>query len=64
VPVLVIQGTADEYGTVAQVEAVRAGVSGPAEQLLLPGVGHAPHRDRPEASLEAMARFVQRLLGH
>ncbi|EYF02836.1 benzoate degradation ring-cleavage hydrolase [Chondromyces apiculatus DSM 436] len=62
-PVLVIQGTADEYGTLAQVEAVCAQVQGSAERLILPAVGHLPHRDRPEEVLHAMSAFVRRLLG-
>ncbi len=63
VPVLVVQGEDDEYGTAAQVDAVVRGVSGPAESLLLPRCGHAPHRDRPEETLAAMARFAARLDG-
>ncbi|HEX7238788.1 MAG TPA: alpha/beta hydrolase [Longimicrobiaceae bacterium] len=62
VPVLVVQGEADEYGTLAQVEAVRTGVRGPVETLVLPGVGHSPHRDRPDETLAAMAAFVRRAL--
>lgn len=63
VPALVIQGEADEYGTLAQVDAVCAKVSGPSARLVLPGVGHSPHRDAPEVVLEAMARFINDLLG-
>src|SRR5262249_28674273 len=48
VPVLVIQGEDDEYGTVAQVEAVCRGVSGPSERVMLKGSRHVPQRDRPE----------------
>ncbi len=44
-PVLAIQGTADPYGTTAHVEAIRDGVSGPVELLLLDG-GHAPHLEQ------------------
>jgi len=62
VPVLVVQGEADEYGTLAQVEAVRGGAAGPVETVVLPGVGHSPHRDAPEATLGAMARFVSAVL--
>lgn len=61
-PSLVIQGTADEYGTVAQVDALCAQLGGPTERLILPEVGHAPHRDRPEEVLAAMAGFVRRLV--
>ena len=63
VPVLVIQGEDDEYGTIAQVEAVRrqAGVS--VETLMLPSCGHSPHRDQPESTLRAMQEFILRLRG-
>ncbi|MET0395853.1 MAG: alpha/beta hydrolase [Longimicrobiaceae bacterium] len=64
VPILVVQGEADEYGTLAQVEAVRGGAAGPVEAVVLPGVGHSPHRDAPEATLAAMARFVSAVLGN
>jgi pimeloyl-ACP methyl ester carboxylesterase len=61
-PVLVIQGEADEYGTTAQVDAVCSKVAGPSARLILPGVGHAPHRDMPEEVLRAMARFIDALI--
>ncbi len=59
VPVLVVQGEADEYGTLAQVESVAARVRG-TETMLIPGAGHSPHRDAPEAVLERVAAFVGR----
>lgn len=61
VPVLVVQGHADEYGTAAQVRAIQAGCGGPVEVLMLDACGHAPHRDQPERTLAAMAGFVSRL---
>jgi pimeloyl-ACP methyl ester carboxylesterase len=61
VPVLVIQGEDDAYGTRRQVDAIAAGCPGPVETLLLPGCGHSPHRDRPEETLRAIAAFVRRL---
>jgi pimeloyl-ACP methyl ester carboxylesterase len=61
-PVLVIQGEDDEYGTAKQLEAVVSQVSGPAESLLLPRCGHSPHRDQPEAVLDAASAFIRRTL--
>ncbi len=61
VPVLVVQGLDDEYGTAAQVQAVARGVAGPVETVFLERCGHSPHRDRPEAVLEAMNAFVSAL---
>ena len=57
-PVLAIQGRDDEYGTVAQLEAIRARVRGPVELLQLACCGHSPHRDQPQAVIEAVTRFV------
>ena len=59
VPVLAMQGADDQYGTPAQVEAIARQVSGPAEALLLPGAGHSPHLDQPDAVIAAISRFVR-----
>ena len=55
-PVLAILGEADEYSTRAQLEAIRAHLPAGTryEELLLEGCGHAPHRERPEAVLQAV----------
>ncbi len=56
-PVLVVQGEDDEYGTLAQVRAIESRVTD-ARSVVLDRCGHAPHRDRPEATLDAMRGFV------
>jgi pimeloyl-ACP methyl ester carboxylesterase len=56
-PVLLIQGEDDEYGTPAQLDAIRAG-TGTAEILLLPRCRHSPHRDQPAAVLDRISSFV------
>lgn len=61
-PILVIQGERDEYGTLAQVEAIKSRVAG-TEALVLQKCGHSPHRDQPEKTLEAITKFVQRVTG-
>jgi pimeloyl-ACP methyl ester carboxylesterase len=60
-PVLVIQGRDDEFGTLAQVDAIAQGVGGPVEALVLDHCGHAPHREKRKAVLAAVTRFIQRL---
>ena len=47
-PVLAIQGANDEYGTLAQLDALQRSCSGSVDTLILDKCGHAPHRDRPE----------------
>src|SRR6266852_5276274 len=60
-PVLAIQGADDEYGTLAQIDAIEQGAAGRVERLVLPGCKHSPHRDQEPATLEAMARFIARV---
>jgi pimeloyl-ACP methyl ester carboxylesterase len=62
VPVLVIQGQNDEYGTVRQIEAIHSASKTRVQVALIPKCGHSPHRDQPEATLEAMVPFIRSLL--
>jgi pimeloyl-ACP methyl ester carboxylesterase len=57
-PILVIQGLDDEYGTMAQPEAIARQSGGPVEILRLADCRHSAHRDQPEAVLERIAQFV------
>ena len=57
-PVLAIQGEDDEYGTMAQLDAIKRQVKGPCRLLKLEKCGHSPHRDRPEECLKAVVEFV------
>jgi len=57
-PVLAIQGENDEYGTMAQLEAIKRQVKGPCELLKLADCGHSPHRDQPERVLSSVVSFV------
>ena len=57
-PVLALQGYDDEYGTMAQIEGIQEKV--PSCQLLkLPTCGHSPHRDQPQAVIDAIRGFMQ-----
>jgi len=57
-PILAIQGLDDQYGTMAQVEAIARQSGGPVEILRLADCRHSAHRDQPEAVLEGIAQFV------
>jgi pimeloyl-ACP methyl ester carboxylesterase len=61
VPVLVVQGAADPYGTLAQVRVVEEECTCPVETAVLEDVGHAPHRERPDETLAAVAAFADRI---
>ena len=60
-PVLAIQGENDEYGTMAQLDAIRRQVKGPCELVKLKDCGHSPHREKPEEVLKAVVDFLSRL---
>jgi pimeloyl-ACP methyl ester carboxylesterase len=57
-PVLAIQGEDDQYGTMAQLEAIERQVAGRCELLKLEKCGHSPFRDQPERVLDSIVKFV------
>jgi pimeloyl-ACP methyl ester carboxylesterase len=59
-PVLAVQGEHDQYGTLAQIDAIDAGVRGRFERVVL-DARHAPHLEAPEETLEAAAGFIRSL---
>ena len=61
-PLLAIQGEDDEYGSMAQLDAIARQAGGTCELLKLPACGHSPHKDQPEKVLQAVAGFIKRIL--
>lgn len=55
-PTFAVHGAEDEYGSAAHPERIAAGAHGHA--LILPGIGHVPHRECPETLAGATARFL------
>lgn len=62
VPMLIVQGKDDQYGTVKQIEVAQRECYCPVEVALLPGARHSPQRDVPEETLKAITEFVDRVL--
>lgn len=59
-PLLVMQGERDEYGTERQVDAILSGASSTVKKkLMVPGVGHSPHKEAPELVLDECAGFLR-----
>ena len=61
VPVLLLQGDQDQFGTPRQLEAIERRVGGPCHVTLLPQCAHSPHRDQPQATLQAIVAFIAAL---
>jgi pimeloyl-ACP methyl ester carboxylesterase len=59
-PVLALQGMADEYGTLAQIEAVGRLHTAGTTVLALADCGHTPQRDQPEAVIAATLALLAR----
>lgn len=60
-PILAIQGEDDEYATIAQIDRIAA--QAPDVDLLkLADCRHSPHWDQPQAVIDAIVTFVDRVL--
>lgn len=62
VPMLIVQGENDQYGTLRQVEKAREECFCPVEAAILPNIRHDPCREAPDRTLKATADFIGRLL--
>jgi pimeloyl-ACP methyl ester carboxylesterase len=62
VPVAILQGAEDEYGTIRQIEIAQEECYCPVDVTVIPGAGHSPHREAPEATLNAISEFASRIL--
>ncbi len=62
VPILIVQGERDQYGTLKQIEAAQQECFCPVETAVLPGIRHVPYREAPELTLAIVADFINRLL--
>jgi len=60
VPILIVQGEGDQYGTAKQIEAAQQECYCPVEVALLPGARHSPQREAADATLTVIADFVAR----
>ena len=62
VPVAILQGADDQYGTIRQVEIAREECYCPVDVTVISGAGHSPQREAPEATLNSITEFAKRIL--
>jgi pimeloyl-ACP methyl ester carboxylesterase len=62
VPVAIVQGGNDQYGTIRQVEIAQEECYCPVDVTIVSNAGHSPHREAPEATLNAISEFAGRIL--
>lgn len=58
VPSLLIQGLDDQYGTMAQLDAIEHAVAGPVTRVEIADCGHSPHLEQLDATLDAGTAFL------
>jgi pimeloyl-ACP methyl ester carboxylesterase len=62
VPIAILQGEDDRYGTIRQIEIANEECYCPVDVTMMPGAGHSPHREMPELTLATISEFVTRIL--
>jgi pimeloyl-ACP methyl ester carboxylesterase len=62
VPMLIVQGAEDQYGTLAQLARAEQETYCPVETVVLENCRHSPHIEQPDATLDAVAEFAYRVL--
>jgi pimeloyl-ACP methyl ester carboxylesterase len=62
VPVAIVQGGEDQYGTVRQIEIARDECYCPVEVTIIAGAAHQPHREAPLPTLNAISDFANAVL--
>ena len=59
-PTLLVQGSADQYGTDRQLDVIEARVTAPTERVSIETAGHSPHLSHPDLVTSAIAGFIDR----
>jgi len=62
VPVLIVQGKDDQYGTVRQIEIAQEECYCPVEVALLSNARHSPQREAPDETMQVVTDFIGRVL--
>ncbi|UPK36237.1 alpha/beta hydrolase [Bradyrhizobium sp. 186] len=58
VPVMILQGVDDQYGTPRQVAIAQEECYCPVDLKVISDAGHSPHREAPGATLDAIVQFA------
>ncbi len=62
VPIQIVQGSDDQYGTTAQIDVALEESYCPVDVALIAGARHAPQNERPVETLRAITEFISTLL--
>ncbi|MCA1392522.1 alpha/beta hydrolase [Bradyrhizobium sp. IC3123] len=62
VPVMIVQGADDQYGTLRQAEIAQEECYCPVDLKIIAGAAHSPHREAPGPTLDAIMQFAKAAL--
>jgi pimeloyl-ACP methyl ester carboxylesterase len=62
VPMLIVQGSDDQYGTMAQIDLARREAHSPVDVAVIAGARHAPYLEKPDETMTVVADFVSATL--
>ncbi|WP_128928379.1 alpha/beta fold hydrolase [Bradyrhizobium guangxiense] len=62
VPVMIVQGVDDQYGTLRQAEIAQQECYCPVDLKVIAGAAHSPHRETPGPTLDAITQFARAAL--
>lgn len=62
VPMLIIQGRDDQYGSENQVHAIAQGAGGSVHTEIIDNCSHAPHLEAQEETVDIMCTFIARII--
>jgi pimeloyl-ACP methyl ester carboxylesterase len=62
VPIAILQGEDDQYGTIRQIEIAKEECYCPLDVTMIPKAGHSPHREASDLTLATVSEFAKRIL--
>ena len=62
VPVLILQGSEDQYGSQAQVMAIQNGLSCPNETVIIEKAQHSPHLEKQNETIRSIVTFMDKYI--
>ncbi len=62
VPILIVKGEHDPYGSIEQIRVAEHECYCPVESIVIQNARHAPHHEQPEQTLETIASFINHVL--
>jgi pimeloyl-ACP methyl ester carboxylesterase len=62
VPILIVKGENDPYGTIEQIRMAERECYCPVESIIIPDARHSPHHEQRELTLGAITSFINHIL--